>query len=231
MTIFRFSREITSKHPELYEYISQGPIMAWVTYILDWRQRKATELTGWTKRQVDNPSEELLSIAQNIPTGETTDQTMLNILAFVRRHLQYVPDDVQWNTPEYWATAEEIIETWRDDCEGGALLIYVLARLKGVPANRMLIMAGDVSGGGHAWLAYMPDEYPLNWAFLDWCYWYNSQSMNMRNLYWVNGVTIHGYIHNGQVVFGTDSKYIRLWFAFNEDKAHRWIKHRLGDER
>lgn len=97
------------------------------------------------------------------------------------------------------------------NCEDGAILLYILCRLKGIPANRLYILAGSVVGGGHCWLGYKPIHYPLNFVFLDWCYGKNGPSMNKvldRDFYHINGTDITG-----------DDSYIELWFAFNEDQG------------
>jgi hypothetical protein len=81
-------------------------------------------------------------------------------------------------------------------------------------------MAGDVDGGGHAWVAYRPINYPLNWAFLDWCYWIDLKGMDNRSLFFVNKKAITGSYMSGGVPTAVMSKYKSLWFAFNEDVSH-----------
>ena len=55
-------------------------------------------------------------------------------------------------------------------CEDGAILIYILAHLCGIPDYRIQLVAGNVVGGGHCYCVFTDTngiEYPI-----DWCYWY-----------------------------------------------------------
>ena len=119
---------------------------------------------------------------------------------------------------EKWEGARDVFDTRKGDCESGALLMYVLCRLAGIPASKLWIMCGDVKGGGHAWLSYIPDEYPLNFAFMDWCYWYKQYSIPLRNKFTIQNKAIHEYKRDGEKV---SSDYYKLWFVFNEDKSYR----------
>jgi hypothetical protein len=101
--------------------------------------------------------------------------------------------------------------------------MYLLARIKGVPANRLLIMAGGVlagdgaSQGGHAWLGYRPTYYPLNWVFLDWCYYPDISDIENKEIYTIDGKTITDSM--GETII-----YQRIWFAFNEDVSFRELR-------
>lgn len=185
-----------------------------IQYIINSKYRTKEKLQGWLKAQVQNPSIKLQEVAQSIEFGNSYDECMMNILSYVRNNLKYTPDSTVWKSEEYWATANEIVEGMKDDCDGGATLIYVLARLKGVPANRLLIFAGDVEGGGHAWLGYKPEEYPLNWTFLDWCYWVNLRSIKDRPKFEIQKKRIIEYKNDLET---KDSNYKSIWFGVNED--------------
>lgn len=229
--IFRFTPNLIDKFPESFDLIQKSYLRSTVTYIIDWRYRKATNLVPWLEKQVINPSPVVQAFADKIASGNNYDETVLNILTEVKKKIIYKGDTQNWKVEEYWATAEETLTgtsvvdgttygPMDGDCEDGAILIYVLARLKGVPINRLMIIAGDVAGGGHCWCAYRPAEYPLNWVFLDWCYWASLKDMNNRNMYYINNKSIFGWKRTGTEVDGNDLNYKELWFGFNESSGH-----------
>jgi hypothetical protein len=235
--IFEFSDKELEKFPEIYDMARQNWLMDKIYWIVDWRYRTATELVPWLEAQVSNPSPELIEIANQIETGETFDDTSINCLNATIDILTYVGDQSIWDIGEKWQTAQETATRWyiwdstdnnklffvgegltppskyvnafrAGDCEDGAILMYVLCRLKGIPANRLYLCAGDVIGGGHCWLSYKPIKYPLNSVFLDWCYSVSSSTISTRNFYTI--------VNNTVICDTGNSIYIRLWFAFNE---------------
>jgi intein/homing endonuclease len=114
------------------------------------------------------------------------------------------------------------------NCEDGAILMYVLCRLKNVPANRLLLMAGDVlvgkgaSQGGHAWLAYRPFNYPLSFVFLDWCYNPDLRPVDEMTLYNVKSKFI---------LSDSFSAYKWIWFACNEEYSFYELNDNFGGMR
>lgn len=205
----------------------QNRIVSTIYYwVISSKFRKSVKLTKWIKKQVDNPSEKLKKYAKNIPTKSNYDAQVIEVLKWVRTALVYTRDTVTWKMLEYWNTVEESIATFKGDCEDGAILQYVLCRLKGVPANRLLIATGDVKGGGHAWLCYKPKNYPMNFVFLDWTYWYNSLAVKKRNLFQVNIKKIEEYKQKEFSWYRQESNYYKIWFMFNEQKAHPRIEYK-----
>lgn len=57
-------------------------------------------------------------------------------------------------------------------CEDGALLIYALANMYGIPDYQLYVVAGDVIGGGHCYVVYVSEDDALEYP-IDWCYWYS----------------------------------------------------------
>ena len=112
------------------------------------------------------------------------------------KNMKYVGDNSKWRMPEKWQTAHETVKEMTGDCEDGAILMYVLARLKGISANRLMLMAGNViafTGAdqvGHCWLQYKPTRYPLNWVIIDWCYMPELIPIENQNKYLILGKTI-----------------------------------------
>ena len=211
-----------SKKEGVFDYINSSYLDYFVTYVLDWRFRESTELRPWIKNQVDNPTEDLINAAKEatatLPTNASTDSIVVACLRYVHNRTTYTPDNKTWGTDEKWQTAQETLMSCKGDCEDGSILMYVLCRLNKVPANRLLINAGGVVSGGHCWLSYRPDEYPLNFIFADWCYYYQDTYPANRNKFYIQD----------KKILGEDARYQTLWFAFNEDKSYIELKNKYG---
>lgn len=228
--IIKLSPGFKKRAEHVPSYIASGYVSGFVSYVLDYRYRKGTELKKWLRKQVSAPDEALVTAAKDIPNTKHYDEQVIAVLQFVQRKITYKSDKEVWDTPEYWATAAETWEKKVGDCEDGAILAYVLCRLKGVPADRLYIFAGDVvvpgrsTPGGHAWLGYRPEYYPLNWAFLDWCYYYTRYPIESRQLFYVNKKSIKGYQHSGARIIGPYDNYQSIWFLVNEDYSHTSLR-------
>jgi predicted transglutaminase-like cysteine proteinase len=202
--------------PEIWNYIDSRWTKNFQTYVIDSKYRKSVQLSKWLKEQLGTVPIDL--------KGNTHDDTMINILRYVRKKIIYTGDKTVWDMSEYWQTAKETIDRKTGDCEDGAILMYILARYNDIPANRLLIMCGGVVNPqdntkitGHAWLAYKADSYPIHWDFMDWCYYYNPNDIDDRLKVWIDGNII------------VTEKYKTLWFGFNEEKSHSELKYVPGD--
>ena len=224
MSVIHYSDKMLNKYPFIYSQVQQGFLTQIIYYVLDSRYRKAYNLRNWLDDQFNDVSDLLTIAATKIPVRESYDEQAIEVLKYVRNHLTYTADSSNWSADEYWATANEIVQKWKDDCDGFAVLTYVLCRLKGIPADRLLIMTGDVEGGGHAWLAYKPINYPHNYVFLDGCYWYTNKSVKSRNIFTVIEKGITEFQHNSLGFRKIESKYKSIWFAFNEDVSYSRFK-------
>lgn len=205
---------ISNQHPALFNFIEAKSAWSLVFYRMSSQYNTMTDLQAWFKGQVNNPSEILKDIANHIPGDSNLDNLMTNILRWVANNITYTADDKKWKLVERWQTPEETLTSLTGDCEDGAILIAALARYKGVPSNRILIMCGSVDGGGHCWAAYRPNEYPLNWVFMDWCYWYSPNTPNVRTKYYIKDTTIYD---------DPKSQYYSIWFAFNDTSGYKGL--------
>lgn len=215
---------------DTYALLEKSFISSLVTWIVDRRYRKAVELTQWLDNLLVSSSEsELFTKAlAEIRTVDNDDVQVIEILKWVKSNIQYVPDQKIWDVPDYWQTAHETLSLKTGDCEDGAILIYLLARFKGVAANKLAIMAGNVFSpnapkqiGGHAWCVYRPSFAPLNFAYLDWCYDANTKAMNVRNLFYANLKKTWEYLfHQNNYISVKTSNYKSIWFIFNEKQAN-----------
>lgn len=209
--IVRFDQRMLK--PEVYDGLQDSIPYFLINYCINSDLRKAVKLQDWIKEQVDFALPEVIDFCSNIKDEDDYDLQMMNILRYVKDNITYIGDIQQWKMNEYWARAFETIESGEGDCEDGAILIYVLARLKGVPANRLMICAGSVEGGGHCWLEYKANTLPFDLIPMDWCYWYDSNDINKRKIHNIYNQGIMEYDKLEQLV---PSKYHTLWFWFND---------------
>lgn len=222
MVIVYVPREIGSKVPNIETHVRRNLISNVIYYIIDRKYRKVVNLQRWLKEQVKAAEEHegIKAVATSLK-GKTDDDTMLACLNWVTKRITYTTDQQKWNMTEKWEDVTDVYKTRKGDCESGALLMYCLARLAGVSESKVWIQCGSVNGGGHAWIGYIPDEYPLNFAFMDWCYWYKRYDMSIRNKFTISGQKIHEYQSQGNEI---KSNYYNLWFVFNENTSYRQFR-------
>ncbi len=210
---------------EVFDYLKTR----YFDYLVDWALssnfRTSVRLSKWLKNQVDTVSPELQKVADSIESSKDYDTQAQLVLKYIVANYVYKLDSDSWKLEEKWQTAEESIRLKTGDCEDFAIVGYVLCRLKGIPSNRLGICAGSVLGGGHCWLVYKPQEYPLNYTFLDWCYWPNIQDMEARPKFYINGTEIKQYNNDGTEV---KSNYYNIWFLFNEDFSSRNLEYKYN---
>lgn len=135
--------------------------------------------------------------------GNSHDETIHNIQKWVVQNIQYLGDNVNNYTMEYWQFPFETLADKTGDCEDGALLIAALAVNAGVPAFRVRVVAGMVQPaptapeGGHGYLTYLR-EFDNQWVVVDWCYLEDSNTP-------VPEKTLHK----------NNTFYKAVWFSFN----------------
>ena len=84
-------------------------------YMIDSKIRQVKRLDSFLKEQVDNPSQELVDLAQSL-RDDDIDITMVNILKWVLKNAKYKYDKDNYGKLEYWASAEETFESGLGDC-------------------------------------------------------------------------------------------------------------------
>jgi len=227
--IIKFSKALTNKHSEVFDNTIRNIWFNLVNYIINSKYRKSVFLINWLRTQVSEAKEQsnLINIAESIPTKKEPDEQIIEILKWVNLNVTYVGDSIKWNMLEKWQTAQETATptsklTLTGDCEDMHILIYVLARLKGIPENRMLLWCGNVQSsptaylGGHCSLLYKPQEYPLNFVFIDACYYPNLQQIFNRTLIFLDGTSLMEFRKVKDAWITVTSKYKYTWFVFNE---------------
>lgn len=133
---------------------NQNFIIKWISRIIDSSRNKAVRLDTFLSRQLDNPSESLKNFAETF-IGTNHNATILNILKWVKQHIKYTSDSVNFGKIEYWASTEETLSIRKGDCDDMNSMIYIIGRLAGIPSYLMYNVIGDTSLGLHYYLLYL----------------------------------------------------------------------------
>jgi len=217
---------MTKNNDAIFEYIQSKYFEKFVRYVIDSKYRKAVHLKSWLKAQSEQPKIDVETFSDTIHDFKNVDAQITEILRTIKKKVTYKTDTVLWGFMEKWQTAFETVSSMKGDCEDGAILMYIIARLHGVPANRLLLFAGTVYDpyrkkyGGHCWLGYRSKNYQLNWTFQDWCYYYDNRGCNVRNKFYIKDKKIHEYKLVGNGYRKVASNYIEIWFGFNEEGSY-----------
>lgn len=172
-------------------------------YVLDWRDRKAINLTDWLKSQIGEANG--LDVLAEQLKKDTEHETAASILEWVYYNIVYTGDMAKWKTEEKWQTAMQTYMDRSGDCEDGAVLFFVLCRKAGIPYNHVRIVAGEVNdgkgnSGGHCWAEYIVP--PFSYC-MDWCYWTDLAGLDKKKPY----------------IIGRSS-YKQIWFLSNDEKTY-----------
>jgi hypothetical protein len=93
------------------------------------------------------------------------DERALLIVKHINSRMTYVHDVDNFGFVEYWASPYQIFKSWRDDCDGYAVLTVFAWGLVGIPSGRRYVLAGDVFfsngsfAGGHAVAVYWSERF------------------------------------------------------------------------
>ena len=223
--IIHFSKKLTEKNSQIFDNTRRNIVFSLINYIIDSKFRKAVFLTNWLRSSVNEAlaNEDFIKISDGIKLGSNDDETIFNCLKWVINNIKYVGDYIKWDMNEKWQTPIETFSSRTGDCEDMHILVYALARSKGIIADKMLLWCGNVQSsptaplGGHCSLLYKPLEYPLNFVWLDACYYPNLQPVFNRNLIFLDGKEIEEFVNNpNNGWLKKDSYYKASWFVFNE---------------
>lgn len=133
---------------------------------------------------------------------DSLDSKACKVRDWVNKNLTYVSDYANYGRPEMWATAYTIYDRKKDDCDGYAVLMMVLMKLAGIPADKRIIVVGEVdSGEYHAYVCYFSDDYQ-DWFSMEGSY-LASESKSKFN----------------RVPYIRDVRYKTPEWMFNEDNA------------
>jgi transglutaminase-like putative cysteine protease len=211
--IIPISDLVAKQKPEIFD-VSK----LWYNDIINWiinsQYRQSVNVSYWLKAQMELPDATVQELAGKIQSFKDYDSQMQAIFQWVRDMITYQTDLIIWKMTDYWQTAEKTLKLKTGDCEDGAVLMYILARLKGIPANRLWIWGGNViTGEGHCCLFYKRSNYPWNFVAMDWCYYPSNQDIEEKDMFTLIGKQIIEEDINSNLV---ESKYLSTWFLFNE---------------
>jgi len=103
-------------------------------------------------------------------------------------NFRYIGDYKKLKKYEFWQYAHETYKDRTGDCEDGAVFMYHILRLMGVPAWKLRLVAQDVqykgSVVGHCFLSMLVrgnGRWSYDWYVLDWCYYPRASLMNFKN--------------------------------------------------
>lgn len=214
---FHISSELLRSVDVQYDWYQRNSITTLIRYIVDSKVRRSVILGPWLEAQVGAAYEiDELRLAAESCVGVNNDLTMRNILRYVCDNFRYITDKARFGSMERWEDIGVVWDAKKGDCESQALVIYCMAFLAGVPFERLFIFAGDVHDpfnnrvAGHAWVSYIPEQYPLSFAFMDSTYYPTLNSMNLRPKFLVKGNQIHGDVN----------EYKNIWFALQAGKSY-----------
>ncbi len=147
------------------------------------------------------PSQPLYELVEKnkLNTG-TYDERALKCLKWVMENFKYQGDKETFGSSEYWAFPCEALYAKKGDCDDGAILLANLMLCAGIPYWRIRLNAGDVKGGGHAYVTYCR-ETDNQFVVLDWCYWPNTKPISERPLH------------------KEEQNYYGIWFSWNQKYA------------
>ena len=211
--MIQFSNEVIGEYFKTRSYLSI------VKYATNWKKGADVkiEVVPMLKEyivQATTPNTELNTKILNIfPDSifsslieQSDDYKVIWCLGWIKKNIKYKSDKLIWKVDEYWQSPLETLQLKTGDCEDGAILLYVLCRFLGVSENKLKILCGTVTGGGHCFCAYTPSSYPWMFVFLDWCYNPNLNSIEDRPMFFINS----------NKIAGQDKAYQKMWFGFNE---------------
>lgn len=175
-------------------------------YLVDHRRvGYQKELSRVVKEDLENPCPKLKELAVKFSKIKNFDDRIVLIRNWVFENITYKSDKYVYNTLEYWATMEEILEKKMGDCDDKNRLIRAIARLSGINDFLLYNCIGDVynpimenNKEGHYWLVYLSPST----GFL----------YSIDSTYKVTKIEL-----TDMQTFRLDSKnYISIWYLWNE---------------
>ena len=136
-------------------YYPKNWIVSVITWITDSNFRKQKRITKFLEEQINNPTDRLRKLGIEFRQYSDLNKRIIEILRWVKNRIVYMSDEANFKKVEYWATADETLTRGYDDCDGMNGLIYVLARLSGIPRFLIYCVLGDTNAGFHFYCLYL----------------------------------------------------------------------------
>ena len=176
-----------------------------IRWLIDSKYRTTVWLNEFLKDQITNPNPDVLAIALKF-NKYPFDQRIIKILKFVYDNVQYKDDIKVYGAMEKWATAAQAWKKKMGDCEDMNGLVYILARLSGMPDTVLFANIGDVKIGnkigGHFWLVYYDIRRQM-FVPIDSCFYPEFEEISKRPPFTPGG------------------NYYKIWYVFNDDAVYK----------
>ena len=204
--MFRFGKELMKKFGNtIYNYFLKGFTKHYRRYYIRGygEGMKSTDLQKYMQECMDDIKvmDTAYTLWCKCANRDGYDELAIDILRFVKERTIYKGDMKVWKTSEYWQTARQTLDMKTGDCEDGAILILSLARLCGIPQNRIFLNCGYmINGGRHAYVTYRGDN--THNYILDWCAYYDRRR-----------------IPGHKTV--ADTRYKKSWWFVNDGGAYK----------
>jgi len=186
-------RQNRTINPLIPEESSPNPLKDIVTLSL-----RSTEYSGeitkpayfYTSLYFMYPNQNIREFAHDVigvKASDSNDVKMGKIAGWVQNHIQYMEDDKNYGTEEFWAPPVFTLAKGTGDCEDGAFLIISLALNSDVPMHRLRMYGGEVeigkgaAGGGHGWVGYLRES-DNEWIPVDYSYYPNPNISTIKPL-------------------------------------------------
>jgi len=135
---------------------------------------------------------EMYAYFQNVVKGILSNEDkVLAIAKHITNKMKYVGDPTRYGKPEYWADPYTIFKSWKDDCDGYAVLTCYAWGLVGIPAARRYVAHLDVFypngtfAGGHApaiyWSETTNELYAIEGSFYPQLSWAEFNKIPLRS--------------------------------------------------
>lgn len=169
-----------------------------VNWLIDSRYRTYMRLDKFLYIQLYAVHLEVFNVAKQFTKYKNYDTRIVEILKWVKKNIRYQRDADNFGYNEKWAMANVILKRKKDDCDGLNSLVYILARLSGIPSYLLWNCIGMTKTEGHYWLLYLsPQRGKL----------YSIDATYKPNL---------SYIQYRQP-FKLGTEYKLTWYLFNEN--------------
>ena len=176
-----------------------------VYYIIDSKYREVKRIDKFLSEQLINPPPELVNLASKltiyINKKIDADKTIINILKWTVKNIEYVSDKINFGSVEYWATALETFKKKKDDCDGINAFIDIIARLAGIHQYQLFCRLGYAGGEYHYYLTYFSIKL-RKWFAIDGTYYADFTPLLKRNVLGFLGYySKPNYIFNEEISF------------------------------
>ena len=179
-----------------------------ILYKTDWSKAQVESVVGYIRRQLEQESvKDLVKEFESFEDeGYHYDDIMMFWFKWIKSNITYKSDKKNFGIAEKWEDLDILLKNKSGDCESQSSLLYCLCRHSGIPANRLMLVCGEVNDGqGHCWLEYRRGK-DGNWVIMDLTWYPNYLMPEYRDL------------------AVDDDRYVDQWFRFNETRDYKPYK-------